>query len=236
MGDQPLSLACPAFIGNLAPGLCRAVEDYCQLTGPGWDADTLNTWANAAFLIAAFAGWRMLSVSPNAKAHLAIRALTLLAALAGIGGYLFHTSAAPWAKCGETVPILAFMLLYVWLLLRRFFHWNVLIAIPVLALYAAAIYWLETRAPGSAPFGRAMNLPTLVLFLLAAVGFLMRLREAFWPMIWALGILLASSAASMAEAQICPQLGLATHAVWHLLDALLLYVLLRLAVLHAPKR
>jgi hypothetical protein len=196
----------------------------------------MNAWSNVAFLIAAFAGWRLLSLSPNAKAHLAIRALTLLAALAGIGGYLFHTSDAPWAKLGETVPILAFMLLYVWLLLRRFFHWNVLIAIPVLALYAAAVYWLETRAPGSAPFGRAMNLPTLVLFLLADIGFLRRLREAFWPMLWALAVLLASSTASMSEAQICPQLGLGSHVLWHLLDALLLYLLLRLAVIHAPKR
>ncbi len=196
----------------------------------------MNSWANGAFLIAAFAGWRLLSLYPNAKAHRTIRALTLLAAMAGVGGYLFHTSDAPWAQWGETVPILAFMLLYVWLLLRRFFHWNVLIAIPLLALYAAAIYWLETRAPGQAPFGRAMNLPTLVLFLLTAIGFLMRLREAFWPMLWALLVLLASSAASMTEAQICPQLGLGTHALWHLLDALLLYLLLRLAVLHAPKR
>ena len=40
----------------------------------------------------------------------------------------------------------------------------------------------------------------------------------------------------MTEAQICPQLGLGSHVLWHLLDALLLYFLLRLAVLHAPKR
>jgi hypothetical protein len=196
----------------------------------------MNAWSNGAFLIAAIAGWRLLSLSPNAKAHRTIRALTLLAALAGIGGYLFHRSDAPYAKWGETVPILAFMLLYVWLLLRRFFHWNFVIAIPVLALYAAAVYWLETRAPGSAPFGRAMNLPTLVLFLLAAIGFLLRLREAFWPMLWALVLLLASSVASTAGAQICPLLGLGTHVIWHLLDALLLYLLLRLAVLHAPRR
>ena len=196
----------------------------------------MNAWSNGAFLVAAIAGWRLLSVSPNAKAHRAIRALTLLAALAGIGGYLFHRSDAPYAKWGETVPILAFMLLYVWLLLRRFFHWNFVIAIPVLALYAAAVYWLETHAPGQAPFGRAMNLPTLVLFLLAAIGFLLRLREAFWPMLWALVVLLASSAASAADAPICPMLGLGTHVIWHLLDALLLYLLLRLAVLHAPRR
>jgi hypothetical protein len=40
----------------------------------------------------------------------------------------------------------------------------------------------------------------------------------------------------MTDAPICAQLGLGTHAVWHLLDAFLLYLLLRLAVLHAPKR
>ena len=55
----------------------------------------MNAWSNVAFLVAAIAGWRLLSVSPNAKAHRAIRALTLLAALAGIGGYLFHRSDAP---------------------------------------------------------------------------------------------------------------------------------------------
>ena len=236
MGDHPLSLACPAFIGTLAPGLCRAVDDYCQLTGPGLDGELMNALSNGAFLIAAIAGWRLLSVYPHAKAHRTIRALTLLAALAGIGGYLFHRSDAAWARLGETVPILAFMLLYVWLLLRRFFHWNFLVAIPVLALYAAAIYWFETQTPGQAPFGRAMNLPTLVLFLLSAIGFLMRLREAFWPMLWALAVLLASSAVGMADAPICPQLGLGSHVIWHLLDALLLYLLLRLAVLHAPKR
>jgi len=196
----------------------------------------MNAWSNGAFLIAAIAGWRLLSVSPNAKAHRTIRALTLLGALAGIGGYLFHRSDAPYARWGETVPILAFMLLYVWLLLRRFFHWNFLFAIPVVAIYAVAVYWLETHAPGQAPFGRAMNLPTLVLFLLAAIGFLLRLREAFWPMLWALVVLLASSVASTADAPICPMLGLGTHVIWHLLDALLLYLLLRLAVLHAPRR
>lgn len=231
-----MSLACPNFIGNLAPGFCRAVDDYCQLTGPGWDAGTVNAWSNAAFLLAALAAWRLLSINPNAKAHRTIRALTLLAALAGVGGYLFHTSDASWATWGETIPILAFMLLYVWLLLRRFFRWHFLFAIPALALYAAAIYWLEVRTPGLAPFGRALNLPTLVFFLLAAIGFLMRQREAFWPMFWALLVLMASSVASTADAAICPQLGLGSHVLWHLLDALLLYLLLRLAILHAPKR
>lgn len=230
-----MSLACPNFIGNLAPGLCRAVDDYCQLTGPGWDAGTVNAWSNGAFLLAALAAWRLLSIHPNAKTHVAVRALTLIAAMAGVGGYLFHRSDAPWATWGEVAPILAFMLLYVWLLLRRFFHWHFLFAIPVLALYAAAIYWLEIREPGHAPF-RALNLPTLVFFLLAAIGFLMRQREAFWPMFWALVMLMASSVVGMADDAICAQLGLGRHAVWHLLDALLLYLLLRLAILHAPKR
>jgi len=231
-----VSLACPNFIGNLAPGLCRAVDDYCQLTGPGLDAETMNAWSNGAFLVAALAAWRLLSIHPNAKAHLAIRALTLIAVLAGVGGYLFHRMDAPWAKWGETVPLLAFMLLYVWLLLRRFFHWHFLFAIPALLLYFAAIYWLEVMTPGHAPFGRALNLPTLIVFLLASIGFLLRQREAFWPMFWALVTLMASSVASMADVPICPQLGLGSHFVWHLLDALLLYLLLRLAILHAPKR
>jgi hypothetical protein len=231
-----MSLACPEFIGKFAPGLCRAIDEYCQVTGPGWDAETMNTWSNGAFLLAAIAGWYLLSNSPNAKAHRIIRALTLLAALAALGGYAFHRIDAPWATWGETAPLIAFMLLYIWLLLRRFFHWHFLVAIPLLAIYAAAIYWLEIRAPGSAPFGRALNLPTLVAFLLAAIGFLRRQREIFWPMFRALVVLLLSSVASMSAWVLCAQLGLGSHVAVHLLDALLLYMLLRLAVLHAPRR
>src|SRR5262245_32555306 len=229
-----MSLACPEFIGKFAPGLCRAIDDYCQVSGPGWDAEAMNTWGNAAFLIAAMAGWRLLSQNPNAKAHVIIRALTLIALLAAAGGYAFHRIDAPWAKWGEIVPLVAFMLLYFWLLLRRFFHWHFLIAVPALLLYAAAIYWLEVRSPGLVPFGRALNLPTLVVFLLASIGFVLRQRESFWPMFRALVVLLLSSVASMSAWVLCERLGVTSHAIVHLLDALLLYLLLRLGILHAP--
>jgi hypothetical protein len=239
-----MSLACPEFIGSIAPGLCRAIDDYCQVAG--WDAEAVSTWSNGTFLLAALAGWFMLSNHPNAKTHLIIRALTLLAVLAAVGGYAFHRIDAPWAKWGEALPLLAFMLLFVWLLLRRFFHWHLVIALPALAIYAAAIYWLELRAGGpnvlgespasQIPLGRSLNLPTQIVFLIAAARFFFRQREAFWPMLRAAIVLLASAWALSAEAAICPQLGFTTHALWHLLDALLVYLLLSLAVHHAPKR
>jgi hypothetical protein len=234
-----MSLACPEFIGNIAPGLCRAVDDYCQVAG--WDPETVSSWSNLAFLLAAIAGWYLLSNHPNAKAHVIIRALTLLAALAAVGGYAFHRIDAPWAKWGESTPLAAFMLLFVWLLLRRFLHWNVLVAIPALAIYAGAIYWLQMRGPGDGgmsaiPLGRALNLPTQVVFLIAAALLYLRQREAFWPMMRPAIVLLASAWALTAEAPICPRLGFTTHALWHLLDALLVYLLLSLAVFHAPKR
>ena len=202
-----MSLACPEFIGNFAPGLCRAVDDYCQLTGPGWDAEVMNTWSNGAFLLAAIAGWRLLSLNPqrqgapdHPRPHAARRARRLgrlrfpphRCALGEVG-----RDRAPGrlhaALCLAAAPAL---------LPLAFPHRDPR-AGPLCRRHLLA----RGEAPGSAPFGRALNLPTLVFFLLAAIGFLMRQREAFWPMFWALLVLLASSAASMADAHALPAAG-----------------------------
>ena len=45
-----MSIACPDFIAALDPALCRAVDHYCERTGPALDAEPVNAITNAAFL------------------------------------------------------------------------------------------------------------------------------------------------------------------------------------------
>ena len=48
-----MTLACPALIADVAPGMCKAVDIYCERTTDALWAEPLNAISNVAFLIAA---------------------------------------------------------------------------------------------------------------------------------------------------------------------------------------
>src|SRR5437868_3754651 len=98
------------------------VDNYCERTDASFGAEPLNALTNAAFLIAACAAWRLyLQYSHSLRANRnQIRALIVTIAIVGLGSFLFHTIATRWAEWGDVLPILLFMLLYLWLLLSLF--------------------------------------------------------------------------------------------------------------------
>jgi len=72
----------------------RAVDAYCERTGPEYWAEPVNALTNAAFLIAALVMWRRTAGLPLA------RVLCLILFVIGLGSYLFHTHATLWAGGG----------------------------------------------------------------------------------------------------------------------------------------
>ena len=63
---------------------------------------------NAAFLIAALWAWQRPDLPVMA------RVLTVILALIGIGSFLFHTFAQTWASLADVLPILMFILVYIY--------------------------------------------------------------------------------------------------------------------------
>ena len=120
-----MPIACPSLIGGQYPELCAAVDHYCERTGSGVDAEPLNALTNAAFLVAAWGAWRFLSRHPSRSAHGLVVALIATMVLVGVGSFLFHTVATRWAEWGDVLPIMLFMLLYLWLVLTLFFGWPI---------------------------------------------------------------------------------------------------------------
>lgn len=231
-----MSLACPTLIANYLPALCIPVDIYCERGSAALDAEPVNALSNVAFLIAAWVAWRLYSNHPNPAAKGLIASLILATAVVGMGSFLFHTVATRWAEWGDVIPILAFILLYLWLVLTRFFGWPSWLTLLALSFFLGVTLYLEAGVPSAILWGGALYLPTLFTLVAASIALGRRQPAAGRAMLAVAGVFILSFMARTLDVPMCNAFPLGTHFLWHLLNALLLYLLVRLAILHVPAR
>src|SRR5918999_887522 len=113
------------------------MDAYCERVGPGLFAEPLNAISNVSFLLAAWAAWVL--ASRVGVLSSGVRVLVALAASVGVGSILWHTFATSWALILDTVPILLFIVWYIWLYLR-----DVLGARPPFAVASVVVFLVAT--------------------------------------------------------------------------------------------
>ena len=231
-----MAVVCPAFIAELAPGLCRTVDAYCERTSDAFDAEPLNAATNVLMLAAAWGAARLQRRHPNRDAAGLVTAMIAAIVAGAVGAFLFHTTAAVWAVVLDMLPFLAFMLLVLWLTLTRFFAWPpaaaaVGLAAFVLAGASGAVIALPVALRG----GIYYALPLVVLAVVALV-LLVRRSPAGPSYAAAAGVFAAALAARQLDERLCSVFPLGTHFIWHSLAALLAFILIRAAILYAPPR
>lgn len=199
---------------------------YCERTGPEFWAEPLNAVTNAAFLVAAvmaFLAWR------KRPADVPVALLIVLTALIGIGSFLFHTVAEGWSAIADTTPIGLFILGYFALAMRRFFSLSVLWTLVWLAVFIGAsilsVPLFERVVGGSAGYMPALVALVFVGTLLASVG-----KRRGLGLIAAGALFAVSLAFRIMDEPLCASLPIGTHFLWHILNATVLYILLRTAM------
>lgn len=230
------ALICPKFIAAGDAGLCRMEALYCERPSAVADlwGEPFNAVSNVAFFIAALLVWRMLRRMPQ-KARTSYWPFPLLLALVGLGSLAFHTLATKWAEWVDVLPILLSVLVYFWFALRGFLGWSApLTAAGVAALLAATIGF-ETGIPDAVLWGGAMYLPILAGLTGIAAALAVRKKPAAKPMLAAIGLFLASFMARSLDHSLCSTIPAGTHFLWHLLNAALLYLLVRTLVVYTPQ-
>lgn len=231
-----MAVACPGFLIAWMPGLCRTVDAYCERTGDALDAEPLNAITNAGMLVAAWAAARLQRRRPNRDAAGLIAAMIVAIVAGGIGAFLFHTTATVWAVILDMAPFFVFMLLVLWLTLTRFFGWTPVAASLGLAAFVAAVFGGGAVLPrGMVSAAAYYLLPLMVLFAVAVI--LMVRRSPAGPSYLAAAFVFAAAfAARQLDGPLCATLPVGTHFLWHLFAALLAFILIRAAILHAPPR
>jgi hypothetical protein len=204
----------------------RAVDLYCERTDPSFWAEPFNAVTNASFLIAAliaFIQWRR-----RGGNDWPALALVVVTAAIGIGSFIFHTVATSGAANFDTVPIAVFIYGYLLLALRRYLALSLIVSLGVLVAFSAFNYLEALVVPRGALNGSHAYLPALAA--LIAVAWPVRRERAGRLMFAAAGTLVVSLTFRSIDMAVCDALPLGTHFLWHSLNGLALYLLLRAAL------
>lgn len=216
----------------------ESVDSYCERLAPGFWAEPVNALSNGFFLLAAAHAFKVWH--GKEKADWPALWLIAVAIAVGIGSFLFHTFANRWSLLADVLPITLFIYSYFLLALRRFLQLGRTTAIAVTLAFAAASYgfgrlWFSLF-PGITLNGSVGYLPAL--FALIGVGMLCwkRLAEqAGRALLVAGGIFGLSLVFRSIDSLACSALPLGTHALWHMLNAAVLWILKISALAHGPE-
>lgn len=219
----------------------RKIFAYCERgLDPAFWAEPVNAITNAAFIIAALvATWHWLRLPAAARGPVEACLIALIYAM-GIGSFLFHTFATPWAALADTIPIGIFMVAYLAYALKRYLGLGWLITFALLVLFFISLWQSSVaRCDGGPCFnGSLAYAPALVVLLVIGSILFVRKHPAGLSLFAAGAIFALSLTFRTMDQTACSETVLPTgrplglHFMWHVLNATLLYVLVRAALLY----
>jgi hypothetical protein len=197
----------------------RAINAYCERTDASFWSEPVNAVTNAAFLIAAVIMWGRVR---GQGMPLAIFLCAVLFVI-GVGSFLFHTFATQWAALADTLPILIFILAYIYVANLHYWRWpwwGALLGMLAFIPYAAAL----TPAFRALPFfaTSAFYWPVPLLILAYAALLFRRYPDTARGLAIGAGILIVSLVFRTLDQPVCGRFPLGTHFMWHLLNAAML--------------
>jgi hypothetical protein len=228
--------------------LSERVFLYCERgTSPELLAEPLNAASNGAFLLAALIALLLLLRRPKQDRRADHALLIALVFLVGLGSLAFHLLADKGSLLADVIPINLFMLVYLGFALNRLLGippgWTVLLLIGFtginsvvgrLKCWGGGIGFPGPEVVGAAEClnGSLGYLPALAA--MAIIGGLLYERRhpaapyILWAaLIFAVSVTFRSIDMAMCGATLFEGRKLGTHFIWHLLNGLTLFLLLR---------
>jgi hypothetical protein len=204
------------------------IDSYCERTAPGLWNEPANAVSNVAFLIAAAVLIRLLAAGPR-RAPVSVWLLPVLLGVVGGCSLSFHTFATTATAALDTLSILAFILTAVVLLV----HW----------MWRVRWRWAWPAAPAYLVAALGVNAALLLAgeratvggylpALLGLVGFGVAVRYTAPPdaagagrrLLLAGAVFAVSLTLRTADGAVCGGFPVGTHFLWHLLNAVVLYL------------
>ena len=209
------------------------IDIYCERTGPEFWSEPVNAITNFSFIISAlFISILIRDQLRRGNRDVVSWIFCALIFIIGVGSWLFHTHATRWALLSDVIPIAIFILLYTWYALRRFAAATVLVSgagvVIVLAIAAAV--------PPLTGFRGGSYVSALVA-MVAIGGFLhfSRGHVAGSALLLAAAVFFVSLTLRTVDLSLCGQFPLGTHFAWHVLNAVVLFIVARAMVLYGRR-
>lgn len=206
------------------------VDIYCERLDTTFWAEPINAMTNIGFIFASF-----LAIYIHKKDGLNNKVfifLSLLVVLIGVGSFLFHTFANTWSGLADTIPIWSFVVLYVFFVIKIVFNnsWvkTIFIMIIVFALSYLGLYLSKSENDnnGQVLNGSLQYSPALFFMIVYTVMLYIKKQKIFKYAAYALLVFFISLCFRTIDMYLCESLSIGTHFVWHILNALMLFLLL----------
>lgn len=202
------------------------IDAYCERTDFSFWAEPVNALTNVAFLIAAVVIW------PRTKDLALGRALAVVLFVIGLGSFAFHTTATRWGSMVDTLPIVGFILLYIFVATRDYFGletWKSVLVTLLFFPYAAATVPLFAGL-GLASSSAYAPVPLLIFI----YAYLLRTRAPQTARGLTIGALILCLSIFMRwlDEPICAGFPLGTHFLWHIFNAIMLGWMIHVYVTH----
>lgn len=205
---------------------------YCERAGEaGFLAEPVNLVTNLAFFAAAFlAACSFRAEGLDLRRHTDIALLIAFAFVIATGSTLWHSLATRWAELLDVIPIMLFILLCLPVMLVRVCGFSLRGACAGLALFLATHLVVVMTVPVETWNGSAYYLPVWLAVALVAAG-LVRWRHPFARRAVLAAFLLALALLFRGiDLAVCETLSVGTHFLWHLLNAVVLWLLLSMPI------
>jgi hypothetical protein len=203
------------------------MDAYCERVGPGLLAEPLNAGSNASFLLAALAAWILAKRTGTLSAG--VRVLIALAASVGIGSILWHTYPTSLTLILDIVPILFFIIWYIWLYTRSVVGMRTLFAVASGAAFLIATFLVIPYS--GVLHGALVYTPGLMVVLVLGVFHARERRVARFTLLTAAGVYMAALFFRTIDNEVCAVLPIGTHFLWHTFIGLVTYLAMRCLIL-----
>ena len=199
------------------------IDQYCERLDPSFWAEPVNALTNVAFIAAA--AMALMEWRRGASNDRAVLALIVVVFAIGLGSFAFHTLATRGAKLLDVIPIGVFIYGYFLLALRRMLGVPWVYSVVLLIAFMALSNALAIAVPRQVLNGSTGYFPALGALLI--IGWLLRDSAQGRAMLIGAAIFIVSLTLRIVDLDICDAIPLGTHFLWHVLNAVLLYLLLR---------
>ncbi len=202
--------------------------DYCERASlNNFSFEPLNTISNIGFLLAA-----ILLFYKTKGQNLSAVLLSFIILTISIGSSLWHIYAKEPYLQGDVLPIMSFILLYIYFFLCQIIKMNKILAIVNVIIFFILNLLVENYLPSNLFNGSIMYvLPSIVLLIMLI--FMLKTNHPlaknllYTIIIWSISIFFRTI-----DFMVCPYIIFGTHFIWHILNAIVLYRLANLLILN----
>ncbi len=202
----------------------EAVDNYCERLDAGFWSEPLNAVTNLAFIIACVAlllFWRRSRARSMPALFLAV-----WIGVIGVGSFLFHTFATRWALAADSLPILIFILAYVFMAMRDYLGLTAWLSLALVVVYIAASA-VATPLLASVAGSSAGYMTALIAMVVVAGLMRGKDRQVSNGLFVTALVFCVSIGFRMIDLPFCSTVTAGTHFLWHILNAVVLYRLAR---------